>query len=493
MLPDAVARAGRGSRRSAGRRRRREGLRHRLPRRRDQPQSRDRHRRAVVHRGVADLRQPRRARREARGETAPRGVVGGLAGRADLHLQAQEGRQVARRQALHRARRRLHLLLGPRPQGHHAPPRLLRRARGIPRADEQGQPQEARGAGAEADRGRRRPHDPLPPPLSLRRVPRRARQPARRHRARARAAGSGPQHRGVQSQADRDGPLQVRRVEAWGAAGPRGQPRLPRRPPRPRPPDLPGDPGRGRAPAGAPGRRRRLHRAPTAHRGGATQADAGAQGPHRRQHVLHLLRVPPGPSSVRRHPRPACALSRRRRPRHRPRGSPGLRLGLERAVPAGELGLRPHGQALRVRSEPCQGAPLRGRLEAGARRGPGEGRQAPVLLHPARSGRSDRQGHRDHHPGVPEEGRRRVDHRAARLADVRQEALRLGVRGDRGGLDQLPRPRPLRLFDLALGPVEGPQLRPLQERARRRGARGRRGGSATRASARSTTRSSRRS
>ncbi len=83
-------------------------------------------------------------------------------------------------------------------------------------------------------------------------------------------------------------------------------------------------------------------------------------------------------ASVRRHPRPARALSRRRRPRHRPRGSPGLRLGLERAVPAGELGLRPRGQALRVRPEPCQGAPLRGRLEAGARRGPGEGRQAPV-------------------------------------------------------------------------------------------------------------------
>ena len=126
------------------------------------------------------------------------------------------------------ARRRLHLLLRARPQGHDAPSRLLRRAGGLPRAHQQGQPEEARGAGAAADRGPRRPHDPLPPPLSLRRVPGGAREPARGHRARARPEGPGPEHRRVQSQADRDRPLQVRRVEARRADRPRGQSRLPR-------------------------------------------------------------------------------------------------------------------------------------------------------------------------------------------------------------------------------------------------------------------------
>ena len=166
---------------------------------------------------------------------------------------------------------------------------------------------------------------------------------------------------------------------------------------------------------------------------------------------------------------------------------------LERAVPAGQLGVRPLGQALRLRPEPGQGAPRRGRLEARAGRDPDEGRQAPVLLAPARSGGSDRQGHGDHHPGVPEEGRRRGDHRAARLADVRQEALRVGLRGHRRGLDELPRPRSLRLLDLALGPVEGAELRPLQEPARRRGARGRAPGRRPGASGSGTTPSSRRS
>src|SRR5207253_7699549 len=69
-------------------------------------------------------------------------------------------------------------------------------------------------------------------------------------------------------------------------------------------------------------------------------------------------------------------------------------------------------------------------------------------------------------------GGRRGAARAAGLADVRQEALRLGVRGYRGGLDESPRSGPIRLHDLALEPVEGPQLRPLQEPAGRRGARG---------------------
>src|SRR5262249_32613518 len=61
---------------------------------------------------------------------------------------------------------------------------------------------------------------------------------------------------------------------------------------------------------------------------------------------------------------------------------------------------------------------------------------------------------------------------AARLADVRQEAVRLGLRDHRRELDQSPRSGPIRLHHLAFEPVEGTELRPLQEPEGRRGARG---------------------
>ena len=64
---------------------------------------------------------------------------------------------------------------------------------------------------------------------------------------------------------------------------------------------------------------------PAADRGGAPQADRRAQGDRRRQHLLHVLRFPPGRGAVRRSPRPARPVSRHRHPRHRPRGPPGLR------------------------------------------------------------------------------------------------------------------------------------------------------------------------
>ena len=95
--------------------------------------------------------------------------------------------------------------------------------------------------------------------------------------------------------------------------------------PGPRPADLPGDPGQRRAAPGAPRRRRRLHRAAAADRGGAAQADGRAQGHHRRQHLVHVLRLPPGRGAVRRRPRPPRAVSRHRHPGDRPRGAPGLR------------------------------------------------------------------------------------------------------------------------------------------------------------------------
>ena len=85
---------------------------------------------------------------------------------------------------------------------------------GFPELTNKDNPEEARGAGAEADRGPRRLHDPLPAALSVRRVPRGPREPARRHRARAHPEGPGPEHDGVQPEADRDRPVQVRRVEA---------------------------------------------------------------------------------------------------------------------------------------------------------------------------------------------------------------------------------------------------------------------------------------
>ena len=219
--------------------------------------------------------------------------------------------------------------------------------------------------------------------------------------------GAGPQHRRVQPEAHRHRPVQVRRVEARGADRPRGQSRLPRGPARPRPPDLPGDPGQRRAPPGAPRRRRRLHRAAAADRGRAAQADAGLKvitadntsytyfgfrqdlAPfddlHVRRALYHAIDVPAIVREV----------------------LQGYGVVVERAVPAGQLGVRSLGQALPLRPEPGQGAPRRSRLEAGTRRHPRQGRQAPVLLAPARPGGPDREGHADHHPGVPEEGRRR--------------------------------------------------------------------------------------
>ena len=61
----------------------------------------------------------------------------------------------------------------------------------------------------------------------------------------------------------------------------------------------------------------------------------------------------------------------------------GYGADLERAVPAGQLGVRPVGQALRLRSEPRQGASRRGRLEAGAGRDP---RRRTASACPSRSG-----------------------------------------------------------------------------------------------------------
>ena len=63
--------------------------------------------------------------------------------------------------------------------------------------------------------------------------------------------------------------------------------------------------------------------------------------------LVHLLRLSPGSGAVRRHPRPSRAVSRHRHPGHRPRGASGLRRRRQRAVPAGQLGVRSLGQALR--------------------------------------------------------------------------------------------------------------------------------------------------
>ena len=172
----------------------------------------------------------------------------------------------------------------------------------FPELDEQGQPEEARGAGRQADRGRRRPHGPLPPALSLGRVPGRAGEPAGRRRPRARAQGPGPEHRRVQPEAGRDRPLQVRRVAARRADRAGGQRAVPRGPSGAEPRDLPHHPRRGRPAPGAAGRRCRLHRAAAPDRSRPTQADARAPGPGHRQHRVHLFRLAAGhrrPSTTR--------------------------------------------------------------------------------------------------------------------------------------------------------------------------------------------------
>ena len=130
----------------------------------------------------------------------------------------KKGVTLARRQAVHRARRGLHLLFRPGPQGDDAAPRLLRRPGRVPRADGQGEPQAARGAGGASDRGGRRPHGALPPALSLGLLPGRARQPARRDRPRAPAEGRRPRTPQT-STASRSGPGRSSSSSGGAASG----------------------------------------------------------------------------------------------------------------------------------------------------------------------------------------------------------------------------------------------------------------------------------
>jgi len=74
------------------------------------------HRRPVVHREWPLVRQPGELDQGLNVKPLL-AVVGGVARRSHVHVQAQARRQVARRQALHRPRRRVHVLLGPRSQG----------------------------------------------------------------------------------------------------------------------------------------------------------------------------------------------------------------------------------------------------------------------------------------------------------------------------------------------------------------------------------------
>src|ERR1700730_13150720 len=96
-------------RRALSRARGGQGDGHRLSRRCDVAQPARGDRRAVVHCRVADVRQPARVGPEPERPPPPRRIVGSLARRPDVHVQAQEGCPVARRQALHRPRRRCHL------------------------------------------------------------------------------------------------------------------------------------------------------------------------------------------------------------------------------------------------------------------------------------------------------------------------------------------------------------------------------------------------
>src|SRR5229473_1945533 len=142
------------------------------------------------------------------------------------------------------------------------------------------------------------------------------------------------------------------------------------------------------------------------------------------------------------------------------------------AVSALELGLRPIREGLSVRSRPGEGVACRGGVEARPRWRPRQGRQALELFAPPRPGQSGGEGHRGRPAGISQERRRRGATRAARLAHVRQEAVRVGLRGDLRRMDQLPRSRSLCLYDLAFEPVERAQLRPLQEPEGGRGPRG---------------------
>src|SRR2546427_520605 len=235
---------------------------HRFSRRCDVAQPARGDRRAVVHCRVADVRQPARAGPEPERPAPPRRIVGSLARRPDLHVQAQEGRPVARRQALHCARRRFHLLRCPRPQGNDAASRVLRCPRRLPRAHQQGQSQTAGRPRPEADRGARRLHGALSSALSVRSLSRRAREPAGRHHPRAPAQGRRPQHGRVQPKARGHRPLPLRRMATGRAARHGSERAVSRRPPRPGSPDLPGHSRRCRALAGAARGRGRLHREP---------------------------------------------------------------------------------------------------------------------------------------------------------------------------------------------------------------------------------------
>ena len=232
---------------------------------------------------------------------------------------------------------------------------------------------------------------------------------------------------GVQPEADRHRPVQFVEWKRGERHRARGQSRLPRRPARRLDrliyrviPDAVVLLQELRA------RRCRLHRAAAAHRGRAAQADAGLKV-ITADNTSYTLRLPPGLRAVRRRQRAARPVSRHRHPGHRPRGPAGLRRHRDRAVPAGQLGLRSVSQGpTRTIPNAGPGAPGRGRLEA-RRRTASSRRTASGC--PSRSA-TTRPTRPSRTPSVIiQEFLKKIGVEAtiepARLADLREEAVRV--------------------------------------------------------------------